>query len=408
AMIRNDAGEQIGMVVVFRDVTDERALQIQLLHSQKMDAIGKLAGGVAHDFNNMLGGIMGAAELLETSVQSNPEALNFVKIILEASDRAAQLTSKLLAFARRQPVIPRPLNLIEPLNEAVELLKRTIDRRIRIEKNLVETELKIVGDFSQLPSAFLNLLINASQAREEGGSIIISARKTDLQKCYCDTSQFKLKPGPFAEIEIRDTGCGIPEENLQRIFEPFFTTKTQGKGTGLGLAAVFGTMQQHNGAVNVYSEVGTGTSFRLLLPLALDETEIPESNSREFLRGKGRILIVDDEPMMRTIASEVLSELGYEILLAENGRQAVSVFSENAESVSLVILDMIMPEMNGKECFLELKKIRPDLRVIVSSGFTHDKDIEQMRDAGAGWFINKPFRLADLSKIVHDAMAANP
>ncbi|HNX76791.1 MAG TPA: PAS domain S-box protein [Candidatus Rifleibacterium sp.] len=404
--IRNDAGTAIGMVLIFRDVTEEHTLQEQLRHSQKMDAIGKLAGGIAHDFNNMLGGIIGAAELLGLTVQKTSPEGKYLKVILDASERAAQLTSKLLAFARRQPVISSPLNLLDPLNEAIDLLQRTVDRRVRIEKIFSAETLNVNGDFSQLQSAFLNLLINASQAMSEGGTIFVSSKAVDLDAYYCEASPFTLKPGQFAEIEIRDTGYGIPKENLQRIFEPFFTTKAQGKGTGLGLAAVFGTMQQHDGAINVYSEVGIGTCVHVLVPLLQNATLVEVSEPPQPLRGSGRILIIDDEPMMRIIAGGILEDLGYEVLTAENGRQGLEVFKQSDKSISLVILDMIMPEMNGRECFFELKKIAPDLRLIISSGFTRDEDLEKMKAAGAGWFIRKPFRIADLSQIVHEAMTS--
>ncbi len=404
--IKNDAGNSIGMVLVFRDVTEEHILQEQLRHSQKMDAIGKLAGGVAHDFNNMLGGIIGAAELMKTLVKDDDAAGKYLKMILDASERAAQLTSRLLAFARRQPVISSPLNLIAPLNEAVDLLQRTVDRRVRIEKNYSVEQLIIIGDFSQLQSAFLNLLINASQAMAEGGTIFISVRKTILDSTYCDASPFSLKPGDFAEIEIRDTGCGIPRENLQRIFEPFFTTKGQGKGTGLGLSAVFGTMQQHGGAININSEQGHGTNVHVLLPLSPDAKEIVVPEMPQPIKGSGKILIIDDEPMMRVVAGGILEDLGYEILTADNGRQGLETFTRHCQSISLVILDMVMPEMNGKECFFAMKKVSPDLRVVISSGFTRDEDLEEMKAAGASWFIRKPFRITELSQIIHNALEA--
>lgn len=404
--IKNDADNPIGMVLVFRDVTEEHMLQEQLRHSQKMDAIGKLAGGVAHDFNNMLGGIIGAAELMKTLVKDDEAAGKYLKMILDASDRAAQLTSKLLAFARRQPVISSPLNLLAPLNEAIDLLQRTVDRRVKIEKNYSEDHLQVTGDFSQLQSAFLNLLINASQAMADGGTIRITTRKTILDSIFCDTSPFSLKPGQFAEVEIRDTGCGIPRENLQRIFEPFFTTKSPGKGTGLGLSAVHGTMQQHGGAINIYSETGVGTCVRVLVPLSFEAVEVTSPELPKPVRGSGRILIIDDEPMMRVVASGVLEDLGYEILTAENGRQGLEVFQQHHQTVSLVILDMIMPEMNGKECFFAMKKISPDVRVVISSGFTRDEDLEEMKAAGAAWFIRKPFRITELSQIIHNALEA--
>lgn len=404
APIKNDSQELIGMVLVFRDVTEEHALQEQLRQSQKMDAIGQLAGGIAHDFNNMLAGIIGAAELLQPFAKHEPKATDYLKTIIEASNRASYLTARLLAFARKQPVNLSPLNVVLPLRDALDLFQRTVDKQINLSFAIDDENLPITGDFPQLQSAFLNLLLNSSQAMPDGGTISISAQKVFLEKPFRASSQIELASGHYARIEISDTGCGIPARDLPHIFEPFFTTKAPGKGTGLGLAAVFGTMQQHNGAIDVCTEQGAGSSFRLFFPIITRNQSTENSGSNDLIRGSGTVMLIDDEPMLRFVAGSILTELGYQTIEAENGLEATEIFRQHHKSVALVILDMIMPGMNGKECFFALKKIDPAVRVLVSSGFSGDEDVEAMRDAGVRWFIRKPFTAAELSRSVAEAI----
>jgi len=404
APIKNDAHELIGLVLVFRDITEENALQEQLRQSQKMDAIGQLAGGIAHDFNNMLAGIIGAAELLQPFAQQEPKAAGYLKTIMEASNRSSYLTAKLLAFARKQPIHLSPLNVVFPLRDAVELFQRTVDKRIKIKFEIEDENLPITGDFPQLQSAFLNLLLNSSQAMPEGGIISISAQRVYLDKPFRASSQIELATGHYARVEINDTGCGIPARHLPHIFEPFFTTKAPGKGTGLGLAAVFGTIQQHAGAIDACSQPGAGASFRLFFPIITQGKSAEKQATDGLISGNGTVMLVDDEPMLRFVAGSILTELGYQTIEAENGLQAAEVFRQHHKSLSLVVLDMIMPNMNGKECFFELKKIDPAVKVLVSSGFSGDEDVEAMKEAGARWFIRKPFTAAELSQAVAEAI----
>ncbi len=404
APIHSANGEIIGVVLVFRDVTEEYATQEKLMQSQKMDAIGQLAGGVAHDFNNMLGGILGAAELLSRKCESVPVTRKYIDIIINSSRHAADLTSKLLAFARKQPAASTPIEINCPIQDALALLERTIDRRIKINVSLTPGNYRIIGDHAQLQSACLNMFINAAHAMPDGGIISVSTRAIDLDEEYCATSTFDIQAGRYMELEIRDTGCGIQAENLQHIFEPFFTTRETGKGTGLGLAAVFGTVQQYKGAIEVHSTVNVGTAFRILLPLFEEQNTETINDTSQVITGRGKIMIVDDEPIMRITAEAILQELGYETITAENGREAIEKFKLSAERIDLVIIDMVMPEMNGRDCFCALKEIRPDLKAILSTGFARDEDISFMKNAGLKGFIQKPFTLATLSRIVSDAI----
>jgi PAS domain S-box-containing protein len=404
APIRDDAGRTLGVVIVFRDITEEHAIQEELHQSRKMDAVGQLAGGVAHDFNNMLGGIMGAAEMLKLKLRDRPEPERFLDMIVSSVQRASDLTAKLLAFARKQPVGSTPVDVHVAVRETLSLLENTIDRRIRLESRLEADESVVIGDLSQIQNAFLNLGINASQAMPDGGSLVFATRRLDLSPADCKTGAFDLSPGPFIEIEVRDTGRGIPAKDLPRIFEPFFTTKPQGEGTGLGLAAVFGTVRRHEGAVTVYSEESRGTVFRVWLPIAANRV-VRAAPPAEPVSGSGRVLVVDDEPVMRATAEAILEELGYEILLAEDGRAGLECFAERHAEIDLVLLDMVMPEMNGRDCFLEMRKIDPDARVVLSSGFTLDEDLDDLRKRGLRGFVRKPYRVADLSLALARARA---
>ena len=402
APIRDDMDRIRGVVMVFRDVTEEYALQEQLRQSQKMDAIGQLAGGVAHDLNNMLGGIMGGTELLKQVIPAQDEAYEFLGIIEDSVKRAASLTGRLLAFARRQPTASTPVDVHRIILDTIALLKQTIDKRIKIESDLTANASSVVGDNAQLQNVFMNLGINASHAMPEGGRLSYSTRLTDLTEAQCRSDGRGLKAGTYLEIAVRDTGSGIPPECIHRIFEPFFTTKEL-KGTGLGLAAAHGTVAQHGGAITVYSELGKGTVFHVLLPLTEDAVlDLPVRD--EPVYGEGTILLVDDEPVMRATGSALLKEYGYDVLIAENGAEAIDMFAEHRSEIDLVILDMIMPEMNGRDCFFELRKMEPELRVILSSGFSRVDDLEDMKKAGLAGFIQKPYAGADFSVMVANVL----
>ena len=237
----------------------------------------------------------------------------------------------------------------------------------------------------------------------EGGRLLILTQIIELDSSYCTTSPFKLNPGPYIQIEMQDTGCGIPPDQIDKIFEPFYTTKEQGKGTGLGLSVVYGTIKNYNGAISVYSELGTGTSFHLLLPLSETKCEVRKATP-VLQRGEGTILIVDDEEVMRITAKAILEDLGYKVITAENGREALEIYKETTENIDLVVIDMIMPVMNGKDCFLVLQEHDPQVRVVLSSGFTREEDLEAMKTKGLLGFIRKPYRSGRLSQTIYNAM----
>jgi CheY-like chemotaxis protein len=363
-----------------------------------MDAVGKLAGGIAHDFNNVLGGIMGAAELLFMEAGDNPRQKKFLNIILDSSHRATDLIKKLLTFGRQKPLSTVPVDVHNAVHEAIALLECSIDKKVRIEQQLQAPHSIVNGDLSQLQTVFINLGINASHAMPDGGTLSFSSSCLQLDEIAAHAHE--LEPGPYIKIQVRDTGIGISPENISRIFEPFFTTKPSGKGTGLGLAVSFGIIRQHLGAISVYSEPGNGAVFNILLPLS--NLQCHEKDTNEAIHhGKGTILVIDDEKIIRETAADILRHFGYEVITAASARDGIEAFKADRQNIRLVLLDMIMPEMNGRECFERLQSICPDVKVVLASGFSKEEDIEMMQEKGLCGFIHKPYSLRELSHLLN-------
>ena len=398
--IISEKGELIGAILVFRDITEELELQNRLKHSQRMDAIGQLAGGVAHDFNNMLGGIIGFSELLAKKVANDKESSTYIEMIIDTSEKAAGLTKKLLAFARKNNIPSTSVDIHTIISDSVELLRRTIDKRIELTTSLSATNNFVVGDPSQLQNMLINMGINAGYSMEAAGSISFSTTDFFINEDYISNSGITIKSGDYIEIKVTDTGCGISKENLNKIFEPFFTTRENGKGTGLGLSAVYGTIQQHKGDIEVSSTIDCGTTFTIILPATHEMTQNNNKNNISPKQSSGNILIVDDEYIMRLTATRILEETGYNTTTASDGLEAIKLYSQAPHNFNLVILDMIMPGMNGKDCFDELQKINPEVKVILASGFSKDIDIKNMKNKGLCAFISKPYRSSELIDIV--------
>ncbi len=379
-----------GIVVVFRDITEEVILQQKLRHSQKMDAIGQLAGGVAHDFNNMLGGIMGAAELLALEIPDDEELSSYISMILSSSERAADLTSRLLAFSRRGKKNISVFDVNKTIIEVMDILRHTIDRRISLDSDLQEGEVILDGDETEIQNSLLNLGVNARDAMPEGGNLSFSTQVVELDREYLARQSMELEPGFYAEITVSDTGSGIPEDIREKIFEPFFTTKDIGKGTGLGLAAVYGTVRDHNGLINLYSETGQGTSFKIYLPLAKGELVeyVPPMIEDDALKGV-TVLLVDDDTVLRYTAARAIEMAGGKVIAVNNGRQAIDYIGQGHD-VDMIILDMVMPELGGHDTFRIISKMRPGIKILLSSGFSIKIDV--LKKEGAVGFIQKPFR----------------
>ena len=394
-----------------RDLTDRkraeeesRHLQSQLIQAQKMEALGLLAGGIAHDFNNLLTGILGYANLLSRRKGDDPEVAKAAGAIQSASERASQLTARLLGFARQGKNLNVPVNLERIVGGVVALLERTQDRRIRIVTSFDSAAAFVSGDPSQMDQVVMNLAVNACDAMPDGGRLKITTERVALDDAFCRERE-GLAPGGYLLLSVADTGAGIPAENLERIFDPFFTTKGQGKGTGLGLSMVFGIVKNHGGCVDVRSEVGVGSEFRVYLPLceAPLPKEVPPA-AAVLPRGRGRILLVDDQESVRDVARDMLDALGYEVVTASDGLEGVARYREMWRQIDLVVLDMVMPGMSGGDCFRRMKEINPDVRVVLSSGYSMEGAVQNVMNEGILAFIQKPYRLEELSRVVGTAV----
>ena len=391
------------LLIVCMDVTDQKRTENELRQTQKMDVVGQLAGGIAHDFNNMLTAIIGSAELMERSVKDNPAQTRLLNTIQEAAGRSAELTGQLLAFSRKGNKTTVQIWINKLIQSAISLLERTIDKSIQLETRLIASHDMVIGDPTQLQNALLNLGINARDAMPNGGIITYATAIVFLDATQSMSIGSHIKPGNYIEISVSDTGTGIEKGIIEHIFEPFFTTKGIGQGTGLGLAAVYGTVKEHHGSIKVYSEPGTGTVFKLYLPLVYEQRDpkLPEEN---LLRGSGGILLVDDEQLIREMGQALLEDLGYQVFVAVDGAQALEVYERERERISLVILDVIMPVMGGKETLQRLTAAYPGINVLISSGFHQDESNDAFMKQGARGFIQKPYRAQELYKAVEEAI----
>ncbi len=404
--ILGDDGERIGVVYVFSDITEKLELEENFRQSQKLKSIGQLAGGVAHDFNNMLGGIIGPAELIHPELTKDQQQV--IELIIESGKSAAELTRKLLAFSRKGKVKTMPVDVNAAIQSTVSILNHSIDKKIDVEMILKATDATVSGDLNELQSIFLNLGINSSHAISGEGKIVFSTKEKYLDKEMCKKSVFNIEPGRYIEISVEDNGCGIKKEDKAHIFEPFFTTKGYGKGTGLGLAACYGTVCEHHGAIEVSSEEGHGTCFKIYLPILENKSGIKPQETGSFTPGDGCILVVDDEPVIRSSANLMLKKMGYSVLLANDGIEAVDVFAEKKHLIDLVILDVIMPKADGRECFQMLREIDPNVKVLFASGFSRDSDGGLMLgpEHKIHGFLRKPYKLSELSEMCAKAISS--
>jgi len=393
-----------GAVIRIDDVTQKREFDERLSHIKKMDAIGQLAGGVAHDFNNLLSGIMGAAEVLKHPKRKlSDKNLKMVDMILHTSKRASGLVSKLLAFGRKGKITSKIIDINDIIDETISILKRTIDKKIELVVNKEAVEYKVIGDSLELENSFLNLGINASHAMPDGGVLSFITKNIDIDEHYCNSSTFEIKAGTYISVEIIDTGKGIKAENIGKIFDPFYTTKEQGKGTGLGLSAVYGTIQDHNGEIRVFSEVEKGTRFEILLPITKERVKRKTKDNR-IIKGAGKILFVDDEEIIRNTGKIIIEEMGYKVMVAKDGKEALKLYKAHFNEIDLVITDMIMPKMNGRELFSEIRKINEFCKIALASGYSENKDLNVIAEDNLSAYIKKPFKSSKLSKVIYDLL----
>jgi PAS domain S-box-containing protein len=386
APVRDDLGEVRGGIVVFRDISARRNLEEQLTHSQKMDAVGRLAGGVAGDFNNVLTVITGYAELLRSELPATHSLRRFVDEIIYAGERAAALTRHLLAFSRGTSVQPRVLDLNGVVSGMEPMLRRLLGQNIDLILLPGPSLGRVRADPAQVEQVIVNLATNARDAMPSGGKLVIETANVDLEDAS-SSKKLGVKPGSYVMLAISDTGIGMDQETRSRLFEPFFTTKPPGKGSGLGLATVYGTIKQSDGHVTVYSQPGCGTIFEIYLPRVREAAVQPRVASP---RGSETILLVDDEEGVRKLVYAVLKSNGYDVLEASDGRAALAAYEKNAHKVDMVLTDVVMPQMNGFELGRELGGRAPGLKILYMSGY-RDNPIGASTGEAPRAFLQKPF-----------------
>jgi len=394
-----------GLIGVILDITEQKSLQRQLLQAQKMEAVGALAGGMAHDFNNILTAVQGFSELLLIEMDEKASGYSDLQRIRDAGRRGADLVQNLLAFSRKAEIKPRPINLNHEVARIEKLLRRTIPKMIEIELHLERDLAAVNADPGQMGQVLMNLAVNAEQAMPDGGNLTISTTNISLDEEYC-RSYHETQPGRYVMLTVEDTGHGMDKETLEHIFEPFFTTKDVGKGTGLGLAMAYGILRQHGGHITCYSEPGIGATFKIYLP-AITEAETERRAEPEQVPPRGgteTILLVDDEDFIRHLGQTFLSRAGYTVLTAASGPEAVQLYLREGERISLLILDLIMPEMGGDKCLEEILAINPDAKIVISSGAAVEGKKKETIESGARGFVNKPFQLRDMLKTVRHVL----
>jgi PAS domain S-box-containing protein len=384
---------------VARDVTDHRATEAQLRHAQKMEAVGQLAGGVAHDFNNLLLAILANTGLASDYASSTPELVEHLTEIEGAAQRAADLTKQLLAFSRRQPLRPVSVDLNERLRGLMKMLRRLLPESISIDLTAGHGLRSVNADPSQLEQVIVNLCVNARDAMEQGGQLTIETENVLIDGRYCESHPW-ARPGRYVLLSVTDTGCGMTAEVRERAFEPFFTTKAANQGTGLGLATVYGIVQQHDGLVHLSSEPGAGTTFKIYLPAHEPLAAAVGSNLEQLPpRGQETILLAEDEEQVRNPVVQILERAGYRTIAVANGLEAVAFVRDRKEElIHLVILDVVMPGLGGPETWQRLRALRPGLRVLFTSGYADDR-YRQSLPPGAE-LLEKPFRAEELLRQV--------
>jgi PAS domain S-box-containing protein len=407
--ITDAAGRVVGFRCVARDVTErlntdleKRKLEAQLQTAQKMEAIGTLAGGIAHDFNNILMGIQGNASLLEMKLDPAHPGHEKLGNIDKYVESGTELSRQLLGFARRGKYNVKASDINDIIDKTSSMFART-RKEIRVATQLADGIWTVEVDRGQIEQALLNLYINAWQAMPDGGELFLATENLTLDESYAQP--YSVRAGPYVKVTVADTGVGIARKDLGRIFEPFFTTKEMGRGTGLGLASVYGIVKSHGGHINVYSEEGQGTTFNFYLPASPREVaqEAPPADTA-VRRGHETILLIDDEEMILDVGKGLLSELGYTVLTASSGPEALEIYRARRADIGMVVMDMIMPGMSGGETFDRLKAIDPDVKVLLSSGYTINGQASHILERGCDGFIQKPFNMQQLSVKIREIL----
>jgi PAS domain S-box-containing protein len=393
---------------VGRDLTEKQEAETRLRQAQKMDAVGQLTGGVAHDFNNILTVITGTIGILADAVADRPDLVSIAKLIDDAAERGAQLTKHLLAFARKQPLQPREIDVNSLMVEVAKLLHPTLGEQIQISPTLAQDVWTALVDPNQLTTAILNLALNARDAMPKGGKLVLETRNVYLDEGYTSMHS-EVTPGNYVMLAVSDTGSGISAANLERVFDPFFTTKPVGKGTGLGLSMVFGFVKQSGGHIKIYSEEGHGTTVRIYLPRSrgVHQTETETMAASDVRGGHEVVLIVEDDPLVRKYVITQIQSLGYTTLDAANATEALDIIDNNA-NIDLLFTDVIMPgPMNGRHLVDQALKRRPDLKTLFTSGYTENAIVHHGRLDSGVLLLAKPYRKSELARMIRLALGSN-
>jgi len=405
-LVRDPSGAPRYVLTVVQDVTAQHRLEEELRQAHKMDAVGQLAGGIAHDFNNLLTAIIGYAELLRGSEKASAVVREDAAAIQATAARGAELARNLLALARTAPARDEAVDVHQAINEIRDIASRTFDRRLSMVVHLDARRPTVTGDRSLLTTAFLNLAVNARDAMPDGGQLIVTTAEKVIDQEECDRLAGVISPGPFIVIRFRDTGTGMPPSVQRRVFEPFFTNKPAGKGTGIGLSMVYGTVRSHSGAIEVESTMGAGSVFTIYLPLRADASIENDETVQSIVTGSGRILLVDDDDAVRDVATRMLEQMGYEVECATNGAEGVDRVAVDPGRFDLAILDGNMPRLQGREAALLIRELAPDLPLILATGYLEPGDSERLTRFGFNAAIAKPYSMSDLSQVVANQLAA--
>jgi len=397
-----DSGGKRFLSVIARDVTDRKELERLLLQKDKLESLGLLAGGIAHDFNNLLVGIMGNASLALEAVGGNNPARSMLKDVMLASETAGSLTRQLLAYAGKGRFIVEPVDLSDLVRQIHNLVQTSIPKNVTLRLELTDDLPCVEADVTQMQQLIMNLVINAAEAiGDQPGTVLIttSTRHVDDEYIASVLTPGQISPGDYISLQVHDTGSGMGQDTIDKIFDPFFTTKFTGRG--LGLAAVLGIVRGHKGAIKVYSTLKQGTTFNVLFPATSQpSTRHAETQPSHATRGSQTILVVDDEHIVRRSAKAMLERYGYSVVLAENGKEAVELYKVLADKIDLVLLDMTMPVMSGEEAFRHMKTLRPDIHVILSSGYNEVEAIRRFTGKGLNGFLQKPYSAVTLAEKV--------
>ena len=401
-------GKIRGIYGIARDITErkraeeeKKLLEAQLRQAQKMEAIGTLAGGIAHDFNNLLMAIQGNASLMLFDLSPKHEHYERLRNIEKLVDSGSRLTAQLLGYARKGRYEVRPINLNQTVQDACETFSRT-RKDIRVQLHLDRTLAPIEADTGQIEQVLMNLLVNAADAMRGGGTITLRTANTTHEQMK--GKLYNPKPGKYVLLSVSDTGVGMDEKTKERIFEPFFTTKEMGRGTGLGLASTYGIIKGHGGFIDVESEPGRGATFSIYLPASSKKITQPHRGQEGIVRGQGTVLLVDDEDMVLEIGRALLETMGYQVLTAKDGEEAIRLYESRGSAIDLVLLDVVMPGLGGGEVFDRLKSMNPDMKCLLLSGYSIDGEATEIIQRGCDGFIQKPFKLRDLSKSIREIL----